>query len=268
MARSETVSDSAARIELVATIQRALDTTGYYEPEARPGVHLPPRDSPRLLPYSPVHTDAPPAPTWAEMDAVIRLAAAQAVVPVSRYLVNLLAPRLAERRDPLSPLFPSPRTGELRKNRSQKSIRAVWLAATEAGEVRREVWDPPNRGHGRPNHAFRAGFLASLKASDGVKDFLVGHAPQHTRERHCATPSMEARRAAVDGIPEMDWGGNGGNVVRLRGQATAQVRVLYTRASERAMRCRRASPRSAWPLPMLLSGSDAGVPDLGTRPER
>jgi integrase len=44
------------------------------DPDGWPGVPRAPSDAGRVLADAPVRRDAPPAPTWAEMDAVIRLA--------------------------------------------------------------------------------------------------------------------------------------------------------------------------------------------------
>ncbi|GDX83391.1 hypothetical protein LBMAG42_52020 [Deltaproteobacteria bacterium] len=52
------------------------------DPDAWPGVPRAPRDRSRVIPDAPVRRDAPSAPTWAEMDAVIRLAPSRDVALV------------------------------------------------------------------------------------------------------------------------------------------------------------------------------------------
>jgi integrase len=88
------------------------------------------------------------------------------------------------------------------------AVRACWEAATAAKEVRHEVWEPPNRNKARPDHAFRAGYMAALEASgapDRVIDFLVGHHPKSTRAASYTRPSLGEMRAIVDAVPAIDW---------------------------------------------------------------
>ncbi|MBT3224079.1 MAG: hypothetical protein HN348_33845 [Proteobacteria bacterium] len=105
-----------------------------------------------------------------------------------------------------------------------KVVRELWNAATEAGEVRKEVWEPLNRRKARTTHSFRAGLLSELRRAQVVPEVrhaLVGHQAATTEEMHYSGPEalMEAMRAAVDAIPPVDWTGPeemADNVVPLR----------------------------------------------------
>ena len=102
-----------------------------------------------------------------------------------------------------------------------KTVVAAWEDATALDGVPRHVWAPPNRTNTRPNHGFRAALQAHLmadKVAVDVIDFLVGHAG-NLRSGHYGRDLMEEARAAVDGLPPVDWGGaveGEGTVVRLR----------------------------------------------------
>ncbi len=147
-------------------------------------------------------------------------------VPVAPQLLELLGERLRVRAaDAAQWLFPSPMTGEMRRRGPVARLNQIWQEAVDANEVRLEVWRPPNRVNGRPDHAFRAAFLYKVRGPDSVKDYLVGHASSSTRGRHYAKPTMEDLRAAVESLPRLDLDpapGAGGateeaddNVVRL-----------------------------------------------------
>lgn len=240
------------------------------DPATYPGLGIPPRDPSTVLPQLPVY-EAPPAPTLAECDAVIRRLhelprAAWVSVPLavigrctglrmSQILaltvgdVELVSATLAVRtgksrrersgrilpiapvlRDYLAPLVASRDRAEplLRRRVGAvgrgpwKVVRRAWEEATQAGEVRREVWQPTGREIARPDHAFRAAFqghLVSMGVRDEVIDLLVGHAPG-LRGRHYV--DGEARRqAAIEAvalIPPIAWGEEAlpANVHRLR----------------------------------------------------
>lgn len=102
-----------------------------------------------------------------------------------------------------------------------KTVLAAWEDATALDGVPRYVWAPPNRKNARPNHGFRAALQAHLtadKAAVDVIDFLVGHAG-NLRSVHYGRDLLDEARAAVDGLPPVDWGvevAEGGKVVRLR----------------------------------------------------
>lgn len=73
-------------------------------------------------------------------------------------------------------------------------------AAWERSGVRRDVWE------GRPHHAFRAGYLSSLRRSGAELDaaeVLLGHAPTKTAKAYL-DPEALPLRAAVDLIPRHD----------------------------------------------------------------
>jgi len=142
-------------------------------------------------------------------------------VPLAPALVSFLMPYVARAKDPNDLLLRrrsdagvSRRTGAKHQGaRSRggpdRTLRVAWEAATVAGEVRREVWMPPNREQGRPDHAFRAAFQAHLVTAgvrDEVIDMLVGHAGG-LRGQHYVDPTsrFDAMRAAVAMIPGVDW---------------------------------------------------------------
>jgi integrase len=80
-----------------------------------------------------------------------------------------------------------------RRRARPRDAAAAW---TRSG-VRKEVWG------GRPHHAFRAGFMSSLKR-EGVEleviEVLVGHAPTPTA-KHYFDPEAFPLRDAVGKIP-------------------------------------------------------------------
>ena len=149
--------------------------------------------------------------------------AEQRVIPVSRHLVALLEDRL---RCCVSDdyLFPAP-IADGKREISAKVVRELFEVATEAGEIRRDVWEPPNRTKARTTHAFRSCLLTELRRKSvptEVRHALVGHQAATTEEMHYAGSEalFGAMRAAVDDIPPIDWTGPGemaDNVVALRG---------------------------------------------------
>lgn len=147
-------------------------------------------------------------------------------VPVSPHLIDDLRDWLAAAEN--GPLFPDSKAADadgvalpmVGYRNLTKYITEAWETASQAGEVRREVWQPPNKKRNAPDHAFRAcfqGFLQSQGVSDRVIDFLVGHAPKDTRGRHYVKPDAGAIRAAVEHLPPIIWGdGQGANVIPMR----------------------------------------------------
>ena len=148
-------------------------------------------------------------------------------IPISPHLAADMA-RWFEHRDAIGPAFPlwgRTNSSQTAASRSQ-AFRAAWSSATQAGEARRAVWDPPNRKLARPQHGFRAAFQAFMRSKgvgDEVTDALVGHAGRSVRERHYAGPeSLWGRMVeAVALIQPVDWVGPkhraGGKVVELVG---------------------------------------------------
>jgi len=147
----------------------------------------------------------------------------QRVIPVSWHLVEYLQPLIDARGT--GPLFPTLVRGGRPKGRanSEEPMGMLWERATADGEVRREVWAPPNRRHTRPHHAFRAAFMDGLErlgVRDPVIDRLVGHRPATVRGKSYVPPREDELRAAVDLIPPIDWLGaeadDADNVIPLR----------------------------------------------------
>ena len=100
-------------------------------------------------------------------------------------------------------------------------IRDSWQDATTHDGVPKALWAPPNRTNARPDHAFRASLQAHMteqRVAQDVIDFLVGHAGG-LRAVHYGRDLLKDARAAVDGLPPIDWGdavAETGKVVRLR----------------------------------------------------
>jgi len=135
--------------------------------------------------------------------------ATQRVVPVSDHLLSELQPILG--RPPDAPLICHPRTSvkRARVHIPTATVREAWERATARRQARREVWDPPSRGHARPIHAFRAGFQAALRtrgASEGTVRRLVGHRDT-TAARHYVDDAsvMDELRDAMALLPPIDW---------------------------------------------------------------
>lgn len=155
-----------------------------------------------------------------------RIEDAQArTVPISEFLAAEIE-RWTVGRPESGPLFPVWGQALAEETAAPRNpiFHAAWAAATEAGETRRSVWDPPNRKIARPQQAFRAAFQAFLRSrgiGDEVIDALVGHAGRSVRERHYAGPDTLWDRMveAVALIPAVDWIGPGqrasGKVVEM-----------------------------------------------------
>lgn len=233
------------------------------DPNTYPGLLPAPRDPTSVLPQQPLKV-APPSPTLAECDAVLRrlsqhagatvalpasviarctgLRVAQVLaltvgdvdvahqrirvragksrreklgrtIPMAPVLQGYLAELLGGRQDLEAPLLPG------RRREPSKTVARHWMAATLAGEVRKEVWAPAGRKTTRPDHAFRAAFQAHLVRKgvrDEVIDLLVGHAGG-VREKHYVDEEArwEAAVEAVALIPPIDWQAPVDNVIRL-----------------------------------------------------
>jgi integrase len=133
------------------------------------------------------------------------------MVPLSEHLMAEIERWLVDRKAS-GPLFPAWGNIKVEKTATTRNpiFHTAWAAATEAGEVRRVVWNPCNRKIARPQQAFRAAFQAFLRSKgvgDEVIDALVGHTGRSVRERHYAGPdSLWDRMAeAVALIPDVDW---------------------------------------------------------------
>ncbi len=130
------------------------------------------------------------------------------VVPISPHLLEIVRPWLAH-REPGEPLVRRRRDMRSRTGKQHlpsETISDAWAAATEAGEARRDVWQPENRKLARPEHAFRAALVRHLAAAgvrDPAIDFLVGHHPSGVRARHYAEPEMAELVEAVACLPPL-----------------------------------------------------------------
>lgn len=150
--------------------------------------------------------------------------AEQRTIPISRHMVDEIAPWIADRTadEKLVKRRKDQRAPANMNHLPGQPLAHGWEAAWKAGEARREVWEPPNREIARPEHAFRAAFQAFLEGQgvrDSVIDYLVGHSPSSVRGRHYAPPTTEQLRAAVDLIPPINWRqpeAEANNVVVLR----------------------------------------------------
>lgn len=147
------------------------------------------------------------------------------LVPISPHLVDEIAPWMANRlpEDYLVRRRKDQHAAETQSHLPTVVLSAAWEEATQAGEARREVWAPRSRKLSRPDHAFRAAFMAYLEEQgvrDSVIDYLVGHAPMSTRRRHYAPPGFEQLQEAVGKLPPIDWKereeAEGGKVVQFR----------------------------------------------------
>jgi integrase len=147
------------------------------------------------------------------------------VVPISRHLVAEVMSWLPKRA-PDEQIFPA--WGSRRSqpaNVRPGTFRSAWAEATDRGQVRRQVWAPPNRKIARPQHAFRAGFQAFLRrerVEEEVIDALVGHHGRSLRARHYAGNDTLWDRMveAVDLMPPVKWRGPSGRVLPLRRDAS------------------------------------------------
>jgi integrase len=132
-------------------------------------------------------------------------------VPISPHLVAELSEWVAGA--PNGPLFADKKMDEEGKAQPLVSYRnlttyvlAGWKAATAEGLVREAVWAPKNRTANRVTHVFRAafqGFLMSEGVSEGVIDWLVGHAARSTRGQHYASPGKAALKTAANVMPAL-----------------------------------------------------------------
>lgn len=131
-------------------------------------------------------------------------------VPIAPALVDFLTPLVAGRSPDELVIRRRAGTGEATRGGPTETLGEAWEAATVAGDVRRETWNPSNRVIARPDHAFRAAFQAHLVTAgirDEVIDALVGHVGG-LRERHYvgASSRLGAMRDAVALIPPIGWG--------------------------------------------------------------
>lgn len=131
----------------------------------------------------------------------------QREVPLHPSLLRLLEPRMLGRA-PSAFVFAPDAAGLRACPYPGEAVRELWQSATADGEVWEHVWKPRNRGKARPDHAFRAAFLAAL-AADGVPEdvrrALVGHAPGTTEGRSYSTPTLEVLRTHLDRLPAIVW---------------------------------------------------------------
>ncbi len=122
-------------------------------------------------------------------------------IPLSRHLLG--EPLFLQQLEELEP------DAEIVKVENSRVTKAAWEAATEAGEVPRHTWAPPNRKFARPDHAFRAAFQAHLtseRVAPDVISHLVGHA-HGLRGTHYGRDLGDLAREAVDALPPVDWNG-------------------------------------------------------------
>jgi len=139
--------------------------------------------------------------------------AEQRTIPLSPHLLSELRWWLQD-REPDGYLFPAWGNSASGRRGAKKddAMRKAWAAATSAEEVRKEVWAPKNRRIARPQHAFRAGFQAFMRAErvdEEVIDALVGHHGRSLRGRHYAGSDTLWDRMveAVEKLPPIDWEG-------------------------------------------------------------
>ncbi len=141
-------------------------------------------------------------------------------IPVPRSLMDLWHARLGACSNPNDFLFPAPNNKSGHVEPPTKTIATLWQQAEAAALVRPNLYQPLNRRKGRPNHAFRAAYMAGLQAmtveingspvqqvADRTIDFLVGHRADDTRARHYAPATKEALKAAVRLVAAVDLKG-------------------------------------------------------------
>jgi integrase len=131
------------------------------------------------------------------------------VVPIASHLRDWLVELVAD-REAAEPLVRRRSDAAPGASAGTGSLSRAWEEASQADEVRREVWAPTNRVYGRPDHAFRAAFQHALVEAgirDEVIDLLVGHARRSTRDRHYVSDDArwKAMVEAVALIPPVDW---------------------------------------------------------------
>ncbi|MBW2254594.1 MAG: site-specific integrase [Deltaproteobacteria bacterium] len=133
----------------------------------------------------------------------------QRTIPLSRHLLAEPDVRDWFTLDGSGLLFPKRRHAATKAG-SRKVPSETLKAAWRDSGAPRKVWDPPNRVNARPDHGFRAAFIARLKDKrvDGdVIDFLVGHAGKTVQDRHYGRKLLKKARKAVDKLPSIDWTG-------------------------------------------------------------
>lgn len=137
-------------------------------------------------------------------------------IPLPRSLLDLWQGRIAACKGPDDFLFPATNaSGHVHPDTDV--LRDLWMAAVKAGEVGPNVYQPLNRRKGRPNHGFRAAYMAGLqgltaeiddfpvqKVTDKTIDFLVGHRPPDIRSKHYTPPTWRALEAAVGAVTPID----------------------------------------------------------------
>ncbi len=140
----------------------------------------------------------------------------QRTIPVPQSLLNLWQARIAACKGRDDFLFPATtQSGHLHLDTDV--LKRLWMDAVRAGEVGPNVYKPLNRRKGRPNHGFRAAYMAGLqgltveidgspvqRVTDKTIDYLVGHKPQDTRSKHYTPPTKAALEAAVRLVPPVD----------------------------------------------------------------
>lgn len=236
------------------------------DPEAYPGISPAPRVTKKLR-VRKTNYAAPPHPTMAECDAMLRelakrpkvrnLALPAAIIArctglrISQVLgigtddVDLekrtivvrigktegekVAPRTIPYAEALHPhlvaqvarakksgtMWPRRKDAEVEDSQRgpDRTLSKCWEACTARGEVRREVWDPPDREISRPDHALRAavqGVLTERGVRKDVVDVMVGHGLVSVRDRHYVDPAIAHFDAMCEGvkfIPPIDWKG-------------------------------------------------------------
>lgn len=141
--------------------------------------------------------------------------AEQREVPIPPQLIALWTDRIAAATSPESFLFPaSNAAGHMAAD--TEIIGEMWSAAEDSGEIRKGIYRPRGKRKARPNHAFRAGYMAGLEAfeveidgqpvrriMDKTIDFLVGHHPATVRDRSYSAATWAALEAAVSQVPTM-----------------------------------------------------------------
>ncbi|MDP2310915.1 MAG: hypothetical protein Q8P18_33155 [Pseudomonadota bacterium] len=153
-------------------------------------------------------------------------------VPVPRSLLDVWQARIAACKSPDAYLFATNTTGSGHVEPDSNVINGLWSDAERAGEVRANVQKPLTRRKGRPNHAFRAAYMAGLqgitvevdgapvqRVSDRTIDFLVGHHASDTRGKHYAPVGDKALKAAVGLVEPID----------MKAAATEETNVIPIR---------------------------------------
>ncbi len=134
------------------------------------------------------------------------------LIPVPPGLIEIWRERLAAHPDADECIFGT-------FHADTETLGRLWREAETAGEVRPNIVQPITRRKGRPNHAFRAAYMAGLEGltlelpgrlvrevEDRTIDYLVGHAPPDTRGRSYSAPPWPLLLAAVDAVDPIDMG--------------------------------------------------------------